>query len=106
MTQRRYRFVLAGEILVDDTTVKTALLGFQPEPVRRAPELTVEERLAISQELLSYLETLDPATRLRAYLAGGPLDHERFRRQVGVDMPRAELELEPVTVVERGACSS
>ena len=102
MALRTYAFSFTGHITVDDTTLMTALLGFEIEPAPGIPELTEEEMLEVGQEFLAFTESLDPARRMQAYLVNGPLLRfdERLVRRLTDELPGSRTVVDGVTVTE------
>ena len=102
MVLRTYRVSLTGHITVDDTTVRSALLGVQWYAQPGDPPVTDEERFEVDQAFLGFTETLSPEQRLLAYLANVPLHELRpaLVGGIGERLPGARVAVDRVTVVE------
>ena len=100
MTVRSYRFSFRGSITVDDTTLKTAILAFEAEPLPGLPDFTDEEKFQINESLLNFTESLPPERRMQAFLVNGPLLRldEKLEGDLLASLPGAGVHLDGVTV--------
>jgi hypothetical protein len=95
MTERTYEVSLTGTITVDDTTVRSGLLGVHWYPEPGQPEMTEEERLELDEQFLSYTATLPPDRLLQSYLANVPLLEARaqLERWLEARLPGSRVEV-------------